>query len=121
MSETGTITLFGIASCDTCRKARGWLDARSVTYRVHDLRDDGLDMQMLQRWSHRASWQELLNTRSLTWRRLPEVDRSDISRDRALSLMLEHPTLVKRPVLESADTITVGFAPARYEELFAPD
>jgi arsenate reductase len=107
----------GIASCDSCRKARKWLDAHEVDYRVHDLREDGLDIQMLERWANRADWQQLLNTRSLTWRRLPEVDRMNVTRDRALALMLDHPTLVKRPILEHGKSIVVGFSPEGYEEI----
>ena len=111
------LTLSGIASCDTCRKARKWLDAHDIDYRVRDLRQDGLDIQTLERWTGHAGWQTLLNTRSLTWRRLPDVDRSNVTRDRALALMLDHPTLVKRPVLEHRKFVVVGFMPDQYEEL----
>jgi arsenate reductase len=111
-------TLYGIRSCDTCRQARQWLDARGLGYRAHDLRDDGLDIQTLERWADHVDWRQLLNTRSLTWRKLPEVDRSEMSRNRALAVMLDQPTLVKRPVLEHADGIEVGFSPARYAQVF---
>ena len=111
------LTMHGIASCDTCRKARKWLDEHDVDYELHDLRDDGLDIQTLERWSDRVEWQSLLNTKSLTWRRLPEVDRANVTRDRALALMLDQPTLVKRPVLEHRKFVAVGFSPEQYEEL----
>jgi arsenate reductase-like glutaredoxin family protein len=65
------------------------------------------------------SWETLLNTRSLTWRKIPEVDRADMNRSKALAAMVEHPTLVKRPVLACADFIAVGFSPAHYSEVFA--
>lgn len=112
-------TLYGLASCDTCRKARRWLDAREIEYRVHDLRSDGLTVQMLERWADRVDWRHLLNTQSVTWRRLPEVDRGILSWNRALALMLEHPTLLKRPVIEHWRFIAVGFSPAQYESLFS--
>jgi arsenate reductase len=64
-------------------------------------------------------WQKFLNTRSLTWRKIPEVDRAEMTKDRAISLMIEHPTLVKRPVLECAEFIAVGFSPANYEKIFS--
>jgi arsenate reductase len=111
------LTFHIIASCDTCRKARRWLDAHGADYRVHDLREDGLDIQTLERWADRADWQTLLNTKSLTWRRLPEVDRTNVTRDRALALMLDQPTLVKRPVLEHGKSVVVGFTPEAYEAL----
>ena len=88
-------TLYAIKSCDTCRQARQWLDAHGIVYRLHDLRDDGLDIQMLERWADHLDWRALLNTRSLTWRKLPEVDRSNMSLSRALAMMLDQPTLVK--------------------------
>ncbi|MFQ5546965.1 MAG: arsenate reductase [Woeseia sp.] len=113
------LTLYGIGSCDTCRKARKWLEDEAHEHEFHDLRSDGLDIQMLERWTERISWEELLNTRSLTWRKIPEVDRSQMTRNRALASMIEHPTLVKRPVLECEEFIAVGFAPERYEKIFA--
>lgn len=112
------LTLYGIGSCDTCGKARTWLTTQSHNYHFHDLRDDGLDIKMLERWAKRIHWEKLLNTRSLTWRKLPEVDRADMSRDRALTSMLEHPTLVKRPVLECSKFIAVGFSPENYRAIF---
>jgi Spx/MgsR family transcriptional regulator len=116
--DTGPLTLYGIASCDTCRKARKWLTANSYDHEFHDLRDDGLDMPMLKRWAGRISWEKLLNTRSLTWRKIPEVDRADMSQEKALASMLEHPTLVKRPVLECEEFISVGFSPENYKAMF---
>ena len=69
---------------------------------------------MLERWSARIAWTALLNKQSLTWRKIPEVDRSDMTKDRAFSLMLDNPTLVKRPVLESPQFIAVGFSEKRF-------
>lgn len=74
---------------------------------------------MLGRWSKRISWEKLLNKSSLTWRKIPEVDRAGMTRDRALSMMLEHPTLVKRPVLEHGKFIAVGFSDEHYSKIFA--
>lgn len=116
--EAELLTLYGIASCDTCRKARKWLAQQSYEYEFHDLREDGLDIQLLERWAKRISWEKLLNTRSLTWRKLPEVDRADMSKNKALASMLEQPTLVKRPVLECAQFIAVGFSPDNYKAIF---
>ncbi|HLT89775.1 MAG TPA: Spx/MgsR family RNA polymerase-binding regulatory protein [Woeseiaceae bacterium] len=113
------LTLYGLASCDTCRAARKWLDDHDIRYRFHDLRADGLEVQMLERWSDRIEWRKLVNTRSITYRRLPEVDRENMTWTRALATMLEHPTLVRRPVLEHRRFIAVGFQPAEYAAIFA--
>lgn len=112
------LTLYGISSCDSCRNARKWLDEHEIAHNFHDLRKDGLDIQMLERWSDRLDWQKIINTRSLTWRKVPEADRENMSRNRALATMIERPTLVKRPILESKKLIAVGFSADRYAEIF---
>lgn len=109
------LTIYGIPNCDTCRKARKWLETNSVEHRFHDLRVDGLEKATLERWAQSAGWQKLLNTRSTTWRGLPETDRQNLKEKRALELMLELPTLVKRPVAEVGDILLVGFSADRYE------
>ncbi|MGI9220906.1 MAG: arsenate reductase [Woeseiaceae bacterium] len=113
------LTIYGIKSCDSCRAARKFLEAREIEFRFHDLREQGLDIQMLERWSDRLGWERLLNKKSLTWRKIPEVDRNDMSRNKALAAMIERPTLVKRPVLESKEFIAVGFSEKRFTEFLA--
>ena len=113
------LKLFGISSCDSCRKARKWLKEQELAFEFHDFREAGLDVQMLERWMKRMDWQKFLNTRSLTWRKIPEVDRAGMTKVRAIALMLEHPTLVKRPVLECKKFIAVGFSAENYQKIFA--
>lgn len=112
------LTIYGIKSCSTCREARKWLDSKDIAYRFHDLREDGIDIQTLERWADSAEWEKLLNKSSLTWRKLPDVDRSGMTRNRALATMIEHPTLVKRPVLEKNNQVALGFSPRQYAEIF---
>jgi len=113
------LTIYGIKSCDTCRKARKYLTEKDIEHRFHDLRNDGLDIQMLERWTDRIGWERLLNRKSLTWRKIPEVDRVDMTRDKAMAAMIEQPTLVKRPVLEAKQFIAVGFSEKRFSEFLA--
>ena len=108
------LTIYGIKSCDTCRKARKFLDEHNIEHNFHDLREDGLDIQMLERWTQRMGWERLLNKQSLTWRKIPEVDRNDMNRDKALAAMIDNPTLIKRPVLETEKFIAVGFSEKRF-------
>ena len=108
------LTIYGIPNCDTCKKARKWLEANSVEHQFHDLRVDGLEKTMLDRWAGQVGWQKLLNTRSTTWRGLAESERQEINEKRALGLMLAHPTLIKRPVLESGNEILIGFSEEKY-------
>jgi len=113
------LTIYGIPNCDTCRKARKWLDANSVEHRFHDLRVDGIDKEMLNRWLESAGWQKLLNTRSATWRGLTEADKQDLDETRAIDLMLLHPTLVKRPLADSGESVLIGFSEADYSSFKA--
>jgi arsenate reductase len=110
------LTVYGIKSCDTCRRARKFLEDRNIEFRFHDLREDGLDIQMLERWSARIDWERLLNRKSLTWRKIPEADRTDITKERAFATMLDQPTLVRRPVLEHPSYFAVGFSEKRFAE-----
>jgi arsenate reductase len=108
------LTVFGIKSCDTCRRARKYLAEHNIEFLFHDLREDGLDIQMLERWTQRIGWARLLNKQSLTWRKIPEVDRNDMTHDKALAALIDNPTLVKRPVLEGNKFIAVGFSEKRF-------
>ena len=113
------LTVYGIKSCDTCRRARKYLTENDIEHKVHDVRDDGLDIQMLERWTDRIGWEKLLNKKSLTWRKIPEVDRNDMTRDKALAAMIDKPTLIKRPVLESPEFIAVGFSEVRFADFLS--
>jgi arsenate reductase len=110
------IDLYGIKNCDTCKKARAWLDARKTIYRFHDFREDGLDRSVLEDIERTLGWECLLNRRSTTWRQLSDADRMDLTREKALELMLRFPTLIKRPVLIANNKILTGFSPEQYEK-----
>ncbi len=111
-------TLYGIKNCDTVRKARKWLDAKDIEYRFHDMRSDGLDKKELSAWAKAVGWETLLNRRGTTWRQLPDSDKDGVDETRAIQLMLDNPTLIKRPVLVHQNGILVGFKPAEYEVFF---
>lgn len=110
------LTIYGIKSCDTCRRAKKYLAEHNIEFQFHDLREDGLDIQMLERWTQRIGWARLLNKQSLTWRKIPEVDRNTMTHDKALATMIDNPTLVKRPVLEADKFIAVGFSEKRFAD-----
>jgi Spx/MgsR family transcriptional regulator len=111
------ITLYGIPNCDSCRAARQWLDQHAVAHRFHDVRVDGLELKTIHGWAQRVGWRELLNTRSKTWRTLSQSDRDTIEEGRALTLMYEQPTLIKRPVLQNGDKVQVGFSADQYQSV----
>jgi len=109
--------LYGIANCDTVRKARKWLSSHDVDYRFHDFRKDGLTARQLRHWATVVGWETLLNRRGQTWRKLPDKDKADLNEANALKLMLAEPTLIKRPVLEVGSRVHVGFTDADYQSL----
>lgn len=112
-----TCTLYGISNCDTVRKARRWLDAEGVTYEFHDLRIDGTSTGMLHAWLEHLSWEELINRRSTTWKTLSPEAREGMTQETAVAAALKAPTLIKRPVLETQNSVEVGFNPQRYKQL----
>lgn len=112
------IILYGIKNCDTVKKARYWLDEQQVSYRFHDVRTDGLDPQMIERWITAAGWEKVLNKVGTTWRKLDPAVKDQISADNVVDLLMKYPTMIKRPVLDQNGTITVGFRSDQYTLLF---
>ncbi len=106
------ITVYGIKNCDTCRKARKWLEAEGLEHRFHDIRADRLEPAMLEDRITELGWEVLLNRRGTTWRKLDAATRDGIVEARAAALMLEHPTLIKRSVFETSGHRMVGFGDA---------
>ena len=109
-----TIHVYGIPNCDTVKKARKWLDAQGLDYTFHDYKKEGADAGKLAAWSDAVGWEVLLNKRGTTFRKLDDADKADIDRDKAIALMLQHPSLIKRPVVESGDTVLVGFSDSEW-------
>ncbi len=115
-----TVTLYGIRNCDTMKKAFRWLDAQGVGYVFHDYKKEGVARDALARWCDAAGWETVLNRRGTTFRKLPEAAKADLDRDKAITLMAEQPSMIKRPVLETGETIEIGFSPERYAEILKP-
>ncbi|GAA4882390.1 ArsC family reductase [Ferrimonas pelagia] len=107
--------LYGIKTCDTVRKARKYLEQQQWKHQYHDFRIDGLDEAKVAHWLSLVGHQVLLNTRSTSWRALTDEQKQTMDNDKAKALILANPTLIKRPVLESANHILVGFKAADYD------
>ena len=104
------ITVYGIKQCDTCRKALKWLQAQGIEHQFHDFRVDGLDRKMLKAWLASPFAEQLVNRRSTTWRQLSDQQR-EMQGAGQLQLLLENPTLIKRPVFVRDEIVAVGFKP----------
>ena len=109
------IHFYGIPNCDTVKKARIWLDANGREYTFHDYKKEGADPARLAAWSDAVGWDALLNRRGTTYRGLSEADKADIDRGKALRLMVANPSLIKRPVIEHAGGVLVGFDAGTWE------
>jgi Spx/MgsR family transcriptional regulator len=106
--------MYGIRNCDTVKKARAWLDARGVRYEFHDYKVSGIDRSRLEAWCAELGWETLLNRAGTTFRKLSDTDKAGLDEKHALRLMLEHPSLIKRPVLDLGGRRLVGFSPELY-------
>jgi Spx/MgsR family transcriptional regulator len=113
------IAVYGLATCDTTRAARRWLDGKGLSHSFHDVREDGLTQVMLRRWVKALGWEKVLNKASTTWRELPEAEKAGADEAKAIALILAHPTLVKRPVVERGAEVSVGFKAADWATRFA--
>lgn len=113
------LDLYGIPNCDTVRKARKWLQAHDISYRFHDYKKEGVDASLLVVWTEDTGWEALLNRRGMTWRTLSESEKADVDQAKAIRLMCEYPSLIKRPVLVLSERIEVGFSESCYQELLA--
>jgi arsenate reductase len=111
-------TIYGIKNCDTMKRAFTWLKQRDIAYTFHDYKKDGVSEKDLKSWSKQVGWEKLLNTRGTTWRKLPEDQRRDMNEIKALQLMGQQPSLIKRPVVDHSETLLVGFDATAYERLF---
>ncbi len=109
--------VYGIKNCDTMKKARAWLDANGVSYAFHDYKVAGIDRATLERWASTVGWEPLLNRAGTTFRKLAEQQKTNLTQARAIELMLEQPSMIKRPVLERGKTLLVGFSPEKYAAL----
>jgi Spx/MgsR family transcriptional regulator len=98
-----SITLYGIANCDTVKKARGWLEGKGIDYTFHDYKKSGIEEGKLRRWIEAQGWERILNTRGTTFRKLDPGVTDNLDADRAVALMHEHTSAIRRPIVEYSD------------------
>jgi arsenate reductase len=112
-------TLYGIPNCDTVKKARTWLADQGQDFTFHDFKKQGLDRATAAPWFEQLDWQVLVNRKGTTWRNLPDERKAAVTdKDSALALVLEQPSVIKRPVLDRGGKFSVGFSDAQFQELF---
>ena len=114
MTKPVLITLYGIKNCDSVKKARSWLDAQHIVFTFHDYRVDGLAPELLQHFIDDLGVEAILNQRSTSWRQLEDAQKQGLTPSKAQQLMLDNPTLIKRPIVAIGEQLLVGFNPALY-------
>ena len=113
------VTLYGIHNCDTIKKARTWLNEHNIEFEFHDYRKQGLSREQLQALVSVLGWEAMLNRRGTTWRALPDTVKDHIDFESAIRVMLDHPALIKRPILAREQQFHLGFNAQQYQEIFS--
>ena len=112
------IELYGLKNCDKCRAASKWLAANGIKHRQLDVRESPPSENTLRLWKNELGWETMVNKRSTTWKGLNESEQDSLNEDKAIALLLAHPTLLKRPVLVTNNGIYNGFTEASYNNIF---
>ncbi|GGY31972.1 hypothetical protein GCM10011297_00930 [Bacterioplanes sanyensis] len=112
------VTLYGIKNCDTMKKARTWLEQHNIEFAFHDYKKDGLPEALVDQWLQELGWEALINRRGTTWRKLPEELRDAMDTASARAVMLDNPSIIKRPLLETGNGKHLGFKAEHYQQLF---
>ncbi|NNE22340.1 MAG: Spx/MgsR family RNA polymerase-binding regulatory protein [Rhizobiales bacterium] len=109
--------MYGLKNCDTCRKALKWAAGHSLALDFVDVREGDMSRADVERFVASAGWQTALNRKSTTWRGLGDAERADVDDARAIDLIVQHPTLLKRPVFDIDGIIVVGFNAQAQDQL----
>jgi Spx/MgsR family transcriptional regulator len=112
------VKMYGIPNCDTIKKARQWLNEHNISYDFHDYKKLGVDEALLNGWINQLGWEKLLNKRSTTWRQLDQTLKANLDEKQAIKIMLAHPSIIKRPLLDDGRRLHLGFKAEQYAELF---
>jgi len=120
MSAPNTpVNIYGIKACDTMKKATTWLTEQDIDFEFHDYKKQGISEDKLHQWLEVLPWDQLINKRGTTWRKLSNEDKDNIDNTKAVSLCLANQSLIKRPLLEYNGQVHLGFKPDMYTSIFS--
>ena len=114
-----SVTVYGIRNCDTMKKSFTWLERHGIDYTFHDYRKSGVPADRLAAWARAVGWEKLANTRGPTWRKIPEVDKAGLDQACMLRLLQQHPSAIRRPVIEYGRKLLLGFDADEYARAFS--
>ena len=113
------VVIYGIKNCDSIKKAKKWLNDHAVEFVFHDYRQDGLSESLLNTLESALGWQQMVNKRGTTWRKLDDTVKESINQQSAVALMLDNPAIIKRPILDTGEALKLGFSANDYQEIFS--
>ena len=107
------LTVYGISNCDTIKKTLTWLKANQMEFLFHDYKKQGISRETIENWLSQTDWTKLVNKAGTTFKALSDEQKAAIvDSQSALELMLEKPSLIKRPVIENSGKIVkIGWKP----------
>jgi arsenate reductase len=109
--------VYGIKNCNTVKKALNWLQENNIDFEFHDYKKSGINDEKIENWQKNVPWESLINKRGTTWRKLTVEQQNEAANPEASkALMKEYTSLIKRPIIETGDTIVVGFNEEEYQE-----
>lgn len=117
-ANKSTITVFGIKNCNTMKKAFSYLDEHQLAYQFHDYKKQGIDKSHLQAWCNEHGWEKVINRAGLTFKKLPDDQKLDLTEAKAIALMIAQPSMIKRPVIELGNKTLLGFKAEEYDQIF---
>lgn len=113
------VTIYGIKNCDTMKKAFAWLDQTGTSFTFHDYKKQGIDESVLKIAINQHGWENVINRRGTTWRKLPDETKETMNAEKALEIARENPSIIKRPILNIEDQLHLGFSENQYDEIFS--
>ncbi len=107
--------IYGIKNCDTMKKAFKWMDANGVAYDFYDYKKQEADKEVLIAAIKMHGWENVINRRGTTWRKLPDDIKETMDQNKAVEQAAANPSMIKRPLLVQEDDILLGFDEKSYE------
>lgn len=115
---TTMLHVYGIKNCNTVKKATTWLDDQKIEYTFHDFKKEGVSQEKLKQWETAVEWGKLLNKKGTTWKKLSTEEQAQvIDADSANSVLINHTSMIKRPVIEGGSKLILGFSEEEYANI----
>ncbi|MFC1236125.1 ArsC family reductase [Vibrio sp. F74] len=113
-----TITMYGISNCDTIKKAKKWLQEADISFDFHDYRKNGVDSNLVEDFCQQLGWEQVLNKRGTTYRQLTQEQKESVDQQSVVPLLVEHPAMIKRPILNVDGQLHISFKAPQYSDIF---